>query len=194
MQAKADDQREEKPGGADKPDGIPGIHLQEDQDSVVGKSVSGIQASCEASQRPKLGSFDGIPHEKASGIRSRLDELFRNIRGLRACFGNRSLASPPYSDVLLEAMEKMQNASSKSSRSWHVQEAGNPHQPESERSVASREDHGYPSRNDEQMAIRSGIGKHQETVGEHSLSGQGPITSGNRLVRTRMPGGVGRGS
>jgi hypothetical protein len=31
----------------------------------------------------------------------------------------------------------------------------------------------------------------QRTVGEHSLSGYGPIAYMNRPVRTRMPGGVG---
>jgi len=30
-------------------------------------------------------------------------------------------------------------------------------------------------------------------VGEHSLPGYGPVISVNRLVRTRMPGGVGAG-
>jgi hypothetical protein len=30
-------------------------------------------------------------------------------------------------------------------------------------------------------------------VGEDSLPGHGPVGSGNRLVRTRMPGGVGAG-
>jgi hypothetical protein len=33
----------------------------------------------------------------------------------------------------------------------------------------------------------------QRTVGETSLPGQGPVTLLNRPVRTRMPGGVGRG-
>ena len=33
----------------------------------------------------------------------------------------------------------------------------------------------------------------KKTVGEHSLSGYGPVNSVNRLVRPRIPGGVGRG-
>jgi hypothetical protein len=33
----------------------------------------------------------------------------------------------------------------------------------------------------------------QRTVGEDSLAGYGPVTSANRPVRTRMPGGVARG-
>ena len=30
-------------------------------------------------------------------------------------------------------------------------------------------------------------------MGKHPLPGYGPVTHGNRLVRTRMPGGVGAG-
>ena len=33
----------------------------------------------------------------------------------------------------------------------------------------------------------------QRTVGEDSFPGYGPVTSANRLVRTRMLGGVGAG-
>jgi len=40
----------------------------------------------------------------------------------------------------------------------------------------------------------SGAYIYQRAVGEHSLLGYGPVGSVNRLVRTRMLGGVGRGS
>ena len=46
---------------------------------------------------------------------------------------------------------------------------------------------------DEQVAERSRSRICQRTVGEDSLPGYGPVTSSNRPVRTRMPGGVGAG-
>ena len=42
-------------------------------------------------------------------------------------------------------------------------------------------------------AKRTRVGFHKSIVGEHSLSGYGPISSVNRPVRTRMRGGVGAG-
>jgi len=46
---------------------------------------------------------------------------------------------------------------------------------------------------DQPMAQGSRSRLCQRTVGENSLPGHGPVTSTNRPVRTRMPGGVGAG-
>ena len=43
-------------------------------------------------------------------------------------------------------------------------------------------------------AYETRFGLYKEIVGEHSLSGYDPITFVNRPVRTRMQGGLGRGS
>ena len=43
------------------------------------------------------------------------------------------------------------------------------------------------------MAQGSRLSICQRTVGEHSLPGYGPVVSVNRLVLTRMLGGVGAG-
>ena len=43
------------------------------------------------------------------------------------------------------------------------------------------------------MAQGSGFAVCQRTVGEHPLPRYGSVASGNRLVRTRMLGGVGAG-
>jgi len=41
------------------------------------------------------------------------------------------------------------------------------------------------------MAKGKGVGIHKGTMGEHLLSGYGPLGSVNRPVRTRMQGGCG---
>ena len=53
---------------------------------------------------------------------------------------------------------------------------------------------GYPDRHDESMAHGSRAPICQRAVGEYLLRDYGPVGSVNRLVRTRMLGGVGRGS
>ena len=55
------------------------------------------------------------------------------------------------------------------------------------------QDIGNPIRHDQQMAQRSGTDICQRFVGEHSLSGYGPIGFMNRPMRTRLWGGVGTG-
>ena len=53
--------------------------------------------------------------------------------------------------------------------------------------------HGDSDRHDQQMAQESRSRICQRTVGENPLPSHGPVDSVNRLVRTRMLGGVGRG-
>ena len=50
-----------------------------------------------------------------------------------------------------------------------------------------------PVGDDQPMAQGSGFVVCQRTVGEYPLPRYGAVAHGNRLVRTRMPGGVGRG-
>lgn len=58
--------------------------------------------------------------------------------------------------------------------------------------MATFPDAGNPVGHDHPMAQGSGFAVCQRFVGEYPLPGYGPVTPGNRLVRTRMPGGVGR--
>ena len=55
------------------------------------------------------------------------------------------------------------------------------------------ENFGHPIGNDQPMAEGSGSVVCQRAVGEHSLPRYGAVALGNRLVRTRMLGGVGAG-
>ena len=75
------------------------------------------------------------------------------------------------------------------SPTWHL----HPGRSESWRSVGNVPQTGRPARYDQSVAERSRSHICQRTVGEDSLPGYGPVTSANRPVRTRMPGGVGRG-
>ena len=53
---------------------------------------------------------------------------------------------------------------------------------------------GDPNVHDQSMACGSKFAACQRTMGQHLLSGHGPITSGNRLVPPRMLSGCGGGS
>jgi len=64
---------------------------------------------------------------------------------------------------------------------------------EPRRSVGHVPQAGRSARYDQQVAERSRSHICQRTVGEDPLPGYGPVTSANRPVRTRMPGGVGAG-
>ncbi len=52
---------------------------------------------------------------------------------------------------------------------------------------------GNPIGDDQQMVQGSGSIICKRSMGEHPLPGYGSVTLGNRLVRTRLLGGVGRG-
>jgi hypothetical protein len=71
-------------------------------------------------------------------------------------------------------------------------EAGHLHRPEPQGTIQARQNLGDPVGYDQQMAEESRSGVSQRPVGEDTLSGYGPVTHGNRLVRTRLLGGVGR--
>jgi len=64
---------------------------------------------------------------------------------------------------------------------------------ESEGTLATVPDAGNPDGHDQSMAQGSRFALCQRSVGEHPLPGYGSVASGNRLLRTRMIGGVGRG-
>ena len=65
--------------------------------------------------------------------------------------------------------------------------------PESRRPMGHGPQTGRPARYDQQVAKGSRSHICQRTVGEDPSPGYGPVTSSNRPVRTRMPGGVGAG-
>ena len=60
--------------------------------------------------------------------------------------------------------------------------------------VASGPDSGHSDRYDQPVAQGKGSRVCQRAVGEYPLPDYGPVGSVNRPVRTRMQGGVGRGS
>jgi len=72
---------------------------------------------------------------------------------------------------------------------WHIHQG----RAESQRSVGHVPQTGRPARHDQPVVEGSRTRICQRTVGEASLPGYGPVTSSNRPVRTRMPGGEGRG-
>jgi len=73
---------------------------------------------------------------------------------------------------------------------------------ESKRTLEALTHAGHPVGHDQSMAQASRFAVCQRSVGKHPLSpsrgygtgpGYGSVALGNRLVRTRMPGGVGAG-
>ena len=52
---------------------------------------------------------------------------------------------------------------------------------------------GHPIGHDQSVAHESRFAFCQRSMGKHPLPGYGSVASGNRLVRTRMLGGVGAG-
>lgn len=55
------------------------------------------------------------------------------------------------------------------------------------------QNNGHPIGDDQSLAKGSRSAVYQGPMGEHSLPGYGSVVSGNRLVRTRLLGGVGAG-
>jgi hypothetical protein len=84
--------------------------------------------------------------------------------------------------------------SARHGRKVHDKEDGHlrGHQPQ--RPVAFVQDPGYSDRYDQPMAQGAGSFVCQRTVGEYPLPDYGLVDSVSRPVRTRMRGGVGRGS
>lgn len=72
---------------------------------------------------------------------------------------------------------------------WHIHQS----RAEPQRPVGHVPRAGRPARYDQPVAEGSRSCICQRTVGEDPLPGHGPVTSSNRPVRTRMPGGVGAG-
>lgn len=66
------------------------------------------------------------------------------------------------------------------------------HRLEPQGTISTRQDTGNPVGDDQQMAEESRSAICQRSMGEKSLLRYGAVAHGNRLVRTRMLGGVGR--
>jgi hypothetical protein len=81
-----------------------------------------------------------------------------------------------------------------SSQPWYPPRSGYSHEPKPKRTLAVRSHTGNSNRHDQSMAKGSRFSVCQRTVGEHPLPNYGPVIFVNRPVRTRTPGGVGRGS
>ena len=107
--------------------------------------------------------------------------------------GNRSLAAPTGADVLLETVALLPHQGTQTAQARNFTACCYLGWPQPKRPVASGADVGHAKWHDQAMAQGSRIGIRQGTMGEHSLSGYGPMIFMNRPVRTRMRGGVGAG-
>ena len=96
--------------------------------------------------------------------------------------------------VLLETMEASSDQDQEPPQAGNLPESSPGCRAQQERTMETRTYTGNPDRYDQSMAQGSRFSICQRTVGEHPLPGYGPVVSVNRLVRTRMLGGVGRGS
>jgi hypothetical protein len=85
------------------------------------------------------------------------------------------------------------NQSAGASQTGYVTAYGHLSGYQPQRTVATIPDAGHANGHDQRLAQGSRASICQRTVGSHSLPGYGPVTSVNRPVRTRMPGGVGAG-
>lgn len=93
-----------------------------------------------------------------------------------------------YSHVLLETLALPAHAEPGANAIWRIASSGNPSREEPQGLLAYGKDHCQWSRNDEQVVAGAGTGEPEEPLGVTRS------TSLNRLVRTRMPGGVGKRS
>jgi hypothetical protein len=104
------------------------------------------------------------------------------------------MAQTQNAHVLLETMEASSYQNQEPPQAGYLPEISPGRRAQQERSMETRSYTGNPDRYDKPMAQGSRFGICQRTVGEHSLfPPPGGIGSVNRLVRTRMLGGVGRG-
>src|SRR6056297_610856 len=98
------------------------------------------------------------------------------------------MASPPDSDVLLETLAASPHASPGTHSSRRAASPGDPARSESQRPLAHGQDHCQWGRDDERLVARARDVEPQITLGGTCSA------SPNRLVRTRLLGGVGRAS
>ncbi|MDY0390937.1 MAG: hypothetical protein RBQ88_08455 [Desulfobulbus oligotrophicus] len=101
-------------------------------------------------------------------------------------------AAPQGAPVLLEAVAVLPHQGFRADQARHLPANGHLGRLEPERSLEIIP-HLDPLRHDQSMAQGSRLAFYQRSVGKHALPGYGSVTHGNRLVRTRMPGGVGAG-
>lgn len=92
--------------------------------------------------------------------------------------------------MLLEAVAVLPHQGSRADPARHLPANGHLGRLEPERSLEIIPHPGNLLRHDQSMAQGSRFAFYQRSVGKHALPGYGSVTHGNRLVQTRMPGGV----
>jgi len=95
--------------------------------------------------------------------------------------------------VLLEAVAVLSYQGPRADKARHLPACGYLSRFEPERSLEISPYLGDPLGNDQPMAQGSRFAFCQRSMGTYPLPGYGSVALGNRLVRTRMPGGVGAG-
>jgi cytochrome c5 len=117
----------------------------------------------------------------------------RDFGILHADSRNRPLVEKAFAHVLLQAVAQGKNQSAGASQTGYVAPYGHLCGNQPQRAVATIPDVGNANGHDQRLGQGSRASICQRAVGSHSLPGYGPVISVNRLVRTRMPGGVGAG-
>ena len=105
------------------------------------------------------------------------------------------MAAPARAHVLLEAVARHTHAGATSSGPGNGKAIGAHDGGQQQRLLATVADAGYANRDDKRLVARAGLGQYPCAVDEGArLRLRIPLCSAlmNRLVRTRMPGGVGR--
>ena len=95
--------------------------------------------------------------------------------------------------MLLETVALCAHQNLQSDEAWHAPRCRHPYESESQRPLERFQDLSDTNGHDQPMVEGPRTDICQRTMGETSLPGYGPVGSVNRLVRTRLPGGVGAG-
>ena len=117
---------------------------------------------------------------------SRLDGLFWAGVAVEAVWSTGSIAPPPDAHVLLETVASAVTSTRDAHPIRRSETPSDPPRTPSPRLLAHGQDHCQWRGTDQRVACRTGTAKHEDTLGRACSA------SSNRLVRTRMLGGVGR--
>ena len=104
------------------------------------------------------------------------------------------MAEKADADVLPETVAQIEEADQSIDQTRSERTIRHPDRIEPKGILAAQPDTGHEQWDDEPMARRTGIDFHSGGMDWDTLPGHGPVALRNRRVRTRMLGGVGRGS
>ena len=163
------------------------------QDPLVGQGFCAFQTAHQGINRTELGCLHGVSNVQAGRVPARLDGIFRAIGAVSSRTRTRPLAAPQGAYVLLETVALLSYQGSRAHQARHLLACCYLGWIEPERPLEIIPYLGDPFGHDQSMAQGSRFAFYQRFMGKHPLPGYGSVASGNRLVRTRMLGGVGAG-